>query len=158
MRCLDFHKEKKKALATRLPSYEPLHILIRFVIVSVIAVGILHLISAVLHSMDNSLDQKIPAIFYLVMIFSFNGLAELQIILDNILERFFPIPEKIKLRLIIQVTVGILFLYVTHRVLSSFLLSYVDIPNSKPGIVMGLLRVRKDQSMIIVYALNTMHN
>lgn len=139
MKCLDLHSKKRQALATRLPSYTPANLFIRITIVSLIAVGVLHLISAVMKPLDGYSDEKIPAVFYVVMILSFTVLAELQIILDNILERFFPIPDKIKLRIMIQVAVGILFLIVTHSLVSSYLVAQVDIPNAKPGIMMGLL-------------------
>lgn len=139
MKCLDLHSKKKQALAARLPSYHPLHLLGRFTVVSAIAVGVLQLISSVMEPLEGYPEERIPFVFYVSVILSFNILAELQIVLDNILERFFPIPEKIKLRLTIQIVVGVLFLYVTHHVLSSFLVAKIDIPNSRPGIVMGLL-------------------
>lgn len=139
MKYLDLHIKKRQALATRLPSYSPANLFIRVTIVSLIAVGVLHLISAVMKPLEDYPDEKIPLVLYAVMIISFNVLAELQIVLDNILERFFPIPERIKLRIMIQIAVGILFLIVTHSLVSSFILSLVDIPNAKPGIMMGLL-------------------
>jgi sensor histidine kinase YesM len=139
MKCLELYRKKPQPLATRLPSYSPLSILFRFTIVSVIAIGILHVISLVVEPLDNYPEEKIPYVFYLVTILSFNCLSELQIILDNILERFFPIPEKIKLRILIQIAVGLLFLVITHRIVSSYLVAKVDIPHSKPAIMMGVL-------------------
>ena len=78
----------------RLPSYEPLSIIGRFAIISVIAVLILHFISYVTR-IPEELQVKIPPIIYVVVILAFNAAAELQIILDNILERFLPVPKKL---------------------------------------------------------------
>lgn len=137
MKCLDLHRKRKQTLATRLPSYTPANLLIRITIVSLIAVGVLHLISSIIEK-PIGFEERIPFAFYVIIILTFNIAAEIQIILDNVLERFFPVPEKIKLRLLIQVTVGILFLILVHRLVSNYFIAQITIPNSKAGIYLGL--------------------
>ncbi|QIA06957.1 sensor histidine kinase [Draconibacterium halophilum] len=138
MKCLDLHSPKKQNLATRLPSYEPFSILGRFVIISIIAVLILHFISYVT-LVPKGFDEKIPFVIYLVIILSFNGAAELQIALDNILERFLPVPKKIKLRLFLQIGVGMLFLYVAHRIIMYFVEPKLTLDDSRSGVIMGMI-------------------
>ncbi len=137
MGCINQHKVKER-LAIQLPSYKPLSILIRFVVISVIAIGILHLINATIDSPALS-EQKIPLIFYVIIIVTFNAASELQIALDNLLERFFPIPEKLKLRVIIQFTFGILLLIVAHRVVMFTIEPKLPSAEAKPGIYLGLV-------------------
>jgi sensor histidine kinase YesM len=138
MRCSRLHKKKKQALAVRLPSYKPVNILVRFVIVSLIAVAILHLIVFVF-AKSGWAKEEIPVKTYLITIFSFNALAELQIVFDNIFERFFPVPQKLRLRIFLQLIVAVLFIVLATWVL--FLLSDPKLTDVKarPGVLMGML-------------------
>nr|WP_320020940.1 histidine kinase [uncultured Draconibacterium sp.] len=138
MKCLELHSKKKPTLVMRLPSYEPLSMLGRFVITSIIAVLVIHFISYVT-SIPTEPHVKIPFIIYGVVILAFNTAAELQIILDNILERFLPVPKKIKLRLFLQVTVGILFLYFAHRAIMFFIEPKLTPQESRSGVIMGMI-------------------
>ncbi|MDX8341488.1 histidine kinase [Draconibacterium sp. IB214405] len=138
MKCLDVHSKKKPDLVTRLPGYEPISIFGRFVVISIIAVFILHFIAYVTKVPADS-DVKIPFIIYLVVILAFNAAAELQIILDNILERFLPVPKKVKLRLFLQVAVGIIFLYVAHRGIMYFVEPKLTLADSRAGVIMGMV-------------------
>ncbi len=138
MKCIDLHSKKKQKLVTRLPSYGPVNILVRFAIFSIIAVFVLHFISYVTH-IPTQEDIKIPLVIYVVVIVAFNVAAELQIVLDNILERFLPVPKKIKLRLFLQVTVGILFLYFAHRAIMYFIDPKLGIGESRSGVIMGMI-------------------
>lgn len=122
----------------RLPSYEPVSVLGRFVSVSVIAVLILHFIAYVTHIPSED-DGNVPFVIYVVVILAFNVAAELQIILDNILERFLPVPKKIKLRLFLQVSVGILFLYFAHRMIMYFVEPKLTLQDSRSGVIMGMV-------------------
>ena len=137
MKCLPLHSKKKQELAIRLPSYEPLSILGRFLIISVIAVGILHFISSVI-SLPPGVDDRIPVVIYAIVILAFNAAAELQIILDNILERFLPVPSKIKLRFFLQISVGIIFLVVAHRVIMYFIEPKLTLHESRSGVILGM--------------------
>ncbi|WP_320110475.1 histidine kinase [Draconibacterium orientale] len=138
MKCLELHSKKKPTLAMRLPSYEPLSMLGRFIIVSIIAVLVLHFISYVTH-IPSEEDVKIPLVIYVVVIVAFNVAAELQIVLDNILERFLPIPKKIKLRLFLQISVGILFMVFAHRIIMYFIDPKLGIGESRSGVIMGMV-------------------
>lgn len=137
MRCLDLHNRKKQALAVRLPSYKPLNILVRFVIVSIIAVGILHLIDYVIGPDEN--NEKSIYFYYLIMILAFNIASEFQILLDNILERFLPIPEKLRLRIFLQIVFSFIFLYVALHVLMLIMAPEMDDDGGRPGLFMGLI-------------------
>jgi len=137
MKCLDLHSKKKQALAMRLPSYKPGSILVRFVIISLIAVGVLNLIEFIVGPSENT--NRPVYFYYLVIIISFNVVAEFQIILDNILERFLPVPEKIKLRLAIQLLLGLSVLLLVMKVLMLFIEPQLLEEHSRSGIFMGLL-------------------
>ena len=137
MKCLQFTTKKKPDLAMRLPSYEPMSIIGRFVIISVIAVLILHFISNIMEA-PPQLNEKIPPIIYIVVVLAFNGAAELQIVLDNILERFLPVPRKIKLRLFLQIAVGIIFLVAAHRIIMYFIEPSLSLPDSRPSVILGM--------------------
>jgi LytS/YehU family sensor histidine kinase len=89
--------------------------------------------------MPAELRLKISPIIYVVVILAFNIAAELQIILDNILERFLPVPKKIKLRFFLQISVGILFLYVALRGIMYFVGPKLTLPDSRSGVVMGMV-------------------
>ncbi len=138
MKCLKLNSEKKQALAMRLPSYKPISVFIRFVFISVIAIVLMRFIASVFEKSGWGRDD-IPFKMYLVTIVSFNILAELQIVLDNILERFFPVPQKIRLRIFIQLVFGILFLAITHRCLILFTSPDLVDAKARPGVVMGML-------------------
>ncbi|MCY1721293.1 histidine kinase [Prolixibacteraceae bacterium Z1-6] len=137
MKCLDLHNRKKQALAMRLPSYKPLSILVRFIIVSIIAISVLNLIEFLVGTRGQA--AKPAYYYYVLIIISFNMVAESQIILDNILERFLPVPEKIKLRLAIQFVSGLLVLILVLKVLLRFIEPQLLDASTRPGIFMGLL-------------------
>ncbi|MCK3684819.1 histidine kinase [Maribellus sp. YY47] len=134
---MQLHSKKKQELALRLPSYEPTSIFGRFVIISIISVLILHFIAYVT-KLPPDMEKKIPAIIYIVVIVAFNLAVETQIILDNILERFLPVPKKIKLRLFLQVGVGVLFLIVAHRVIMAVIEPKLVLDNSRSGVILGM--------------------
>jgi len=121
-----------------LPSYRPEIVTARFLMVSAIAVGIIFFISAVV-DVPEEYKENVPKSIYLVTILAFNVAAEFQIILDNILERFLPIPEKIKLRISLQIILGILFLIVAHRVVMMLIGPQLVIAGARVGVVLGMI-------------------
>jgi len=137
MNLLKLHSKKKESLVFRLPSYEPLSVIGRFFIISLIAVLILHLIAYVTQ-LPPEFDRKIPFVIYLVVILAFNAAMELQIVLDNILERFLPVPKKMELRLFLQIGVGILFLLLAHRAIMYFVDPKLTLDESRPGVILGM--------------------
>ncbi|WP_346858789.1 histidine kinase [uncultured Draconibacterium sp.] len=137
MKCLDLHSKKKLALAVRLPSYKPGNVIIRFVIISIIAVGVLNLITFIVGTSEHT--TKPASFYYITIIIAFNLVAEFQIILDTILERFLPVPKKLKLRLAIQLVLGLLVLLLVMKGLMFFIEPELLEEHSRPGIFMGLL-------------------
>lgn len=137
MKCLPLlHHQQKDSLAIRLPSYKPLNILLRFSLISVIAVGILHLMMFFLSKPENGGSSlKI----YLTMIIAFNMAAEIQIILDNVLERLLPVPKKIKLRLFFQIIFGITSLIMMLMIIKSILEPQLSSKEAQSGVFFGLL-------------------
>ncbi len=138
MKCLQLHRKKKTYLALRLPSYAPVNIAIRFAIISLISVMILHFIVLVT-KVPPGADDTIPLSIYVVVIVAFNMAVELQIILDNILERFLPVPTKMKLRLFLQTCVSILFLIFAHRVIMYFVEPELAMEDSRPAVMLGMV-------------------
>ena len=72
MKCLDLYTKRRRALAVRLPSYEPFNILIRMGFASVIAIGALHIITFVV---DPTSTSEKPGWFYYMIIISAYVLA-----------------------------------------------------------------------------------
>lgn len=137
MKCLQLNSKKKDDLILRLPGYEPLSIVIRFVLTSIIAFGVLHFIAAIT-DVPPEIDDRIPFVIYVVVLLAFNLAVELQIVLDNVLERFLPVPTKIKLRLFLQIGVGILFLVAAHRVIMFFVEPKLTLEESRPAVILGM--------------------
>lgn len=136
---MDFIKKykQKKKLAYRLPSYSPFALLLRFTVISIFSVLTLLLIVYAVSDADQIKD--VPAFYYFVIIIAFNVAAEIQIILDNVLERFLPVPNKFRLRLIIQFISAIFFLGLTHKiVMGTFDPSALN-NETRPGVYMGLI-------------------
>ncbi|MCE4566813.1 sensor histidine kinase [Maribellus sp. CM-23] len=131
------NKKEKPDLALRLPSYAAPSVIIRFTVISLIATVILHFIVYVVDG-PSGVNLRIPAVIYVAVIIPFNLAVELQIILDNILERFLPVPTKMKLRFILQISVGFLFLILAHRVIMYFIEPELGGENSRPGVILGM--------------------
>ncbi|WP_346855429.1 histidine kinase [uncultured Draconibacterium sp.] len=105
--------------------------------ISIIAVGVLNLITFIVGTSEHT--TKPVYFYYITIIIAFNLVAEFQIILDNILERFLPVPEKLKLRLAIQLVLGLLLLLLVMKGLMFFIEPQLLEEHSRPGIFMGLL-------------------
>ncbi len=131
------NKKRKPDLALRLPSYAAPSIMIRFTVISLIATLILHFIVYIIDG-PSGVNLRIPAVIYVAVIIPFNLAVELQIILDNVLERFLPVPTKMKLRFILQISVGFLFLILAHRVIMHFIEPELGGENSRPGVILGM--------------------
>jgi len=129
---------KTLTLASRLPSYKPLNVLLRVVITSLISIGLLHLIVYFV-TVPAELSEPIPLNIYLTMILAFLSTAEIQIAVDNLLERLFPIPKRVRLRLSIQILFGLFTLYVVFNLIFQILGPQMINNETKPGVFMGVL-------------------
>jgi len=138
MKYLMPNKKEKHDLEICLPSYKLKNVLIRFAAVNLIAIGVLHFISVIFKTPDG-INGYIPLKIYIVTILGFYLAAELQIVFDNILERFLPVPKKIRLRVILQMSVGIIFIFFAHRILKLFIDPKVLDENTRAGVMIGLL-------------------
>jgi len=131
------HKKKKLPFVYRIPSYEPVSVIGRVVVVSLIAVILVSFITYLIE-LPPDVDKKVPFFIYVVVILAFNLAMELQIVLDNVLERIFPVPTKMKLRVILQINLGIVFLLISHRVIMYFVDPRITIDASRPGVILGM--------------------
>lgn len=129
---------KSSTLASRLPSYKPLNIIIRVVIISIVAICLLHLIVFVISNPAQE-HEPIPIRFYLIFIFAFLISSEIQIALDTLLEKILPIPNKVRLRLSIQIITGLFMLFVVLKVVMSTIDPDSLNEHTGPGVYMGLL-------------------
>ena len=102
---------------SKLPSYTPLAIILRLTITSLIAIIDIKLIMQIV---------EVPGLpgpelkDYLIIIFGFNLLSESNIFMDHVLERFLPVPEKIKLRFTVQTFISILLIFSVHHLIKWF--------------------------------------
>lgn len=97
-------KNSELHFISRLSDYSLRSILIRLSLVS--ATGFLLLLFSV--KIAGEPEVHITAIHYLQVVFIFNIISEINVLLDHLGERFFPIPEKIKWRVVIHFTVSIM--------------------------------------------------
>ncbi|MBI9063947.1 MAG: histidine kinase [Marinilabiliaceae bacterium] len=101
---------------SRLPTYTATNTLIRIVLVGL--VGTLFLILAT--NVTSEMELAIPFSIYVRVIITFIILSECNVIFDNIAERFFPIPERIKTRVflhfVISLTIGFLSILYFDRI------------------------------------------
>ncbi len=129
-------KHETNYFISKLPTYEPWSVFIRIAIVSVIGVLTVRFFADVTNV---PLDKFVLA-DYLKIIVSFNVLSESIIITDMILEKFLPIPEKLKLRMIGQTILSIilstLIYYVSMAVMEHSNLED-EIPESMRRLSMG---------------------
>ncbi len=113
---------------TELPSYAPISIVIRFIFVSLIGVLSLQLIVSAFSDISIPHKEGPNLKDYIFVIVAYNLLSELQIVLDNILERFFPIPNKIKIRVILAFCLNIVLIPVVYNIIKTFAPHDHDIP------------------------------
>ena len=137
MNYLRIHSKKEQPPTLGLLSYKPWSVVARLVFVSLFAVSLVHLIAYVTNP-PPELGKTIPGNIYLVVILAFNLAVELQIVVDNLLERILPVPNKVKLRIFLQVAVGILFLVLSHRVIMFFVEPKLSAEDSRPGVILGM--------------------
>lgn len=122
--------------AENLPSYKPLPILLRIGIISLVAVVVLISIAALIG--ENGLHSKIPAKYFVFIITIYIALTESQILFDNILEKIFPVPNKIRLRLTIQLIAGILFMFFAIKGVTALIdEKFLDNVKSPSGFYLG---------------------
>lgn len=133
------------SLRQRIPNYTSYSILFRVLFNSLIAVLIVQfMVYAVKNSTPEALTKEAPEfIDYLRVILYFNLLSEIQIVVDVILEYFFPIPKKIKIRIALQIFLGLLLIVVFVQVMTNFNHEYAEILKTAYflGIVLGLVFV-----------------
>jgi hypothetical protein len=96
---------KNLLFISKLPSYTLKHTLIRILLVGF--TGFLFLFIAVNFSPNNNLE--ITSIIYLRVILIFIIGSEINVLIDNMAEHFFPIPEKIGLRIAMHLLFSVLF-------------------------------------------------
>lgn len=104
----------------RITNYSPSSILFRILFNSVVAILIVKLMLLVVEGSIpvELLPQKHGPIWpvYLRVILFFNVLSELIIIADIVLEYFFPIPKKIRLRVLLQFTLSLVLIVLMMNV------------------------------------------
>ena len=89
---------------SRLSDYSLRSIVIRIAMVS--AVGLLFLFLAINIAGDG--EVKVTALEYIQVVLIFNIITEINVLIDHLAERFLPIPEKIKLRVVLHFTISLL--------------------------------------------------
>ncbi len=97
-------KESELHFISRLPTYTLKNTLIRVLMVSV--VGILFLLLATNVTLE--IDLNVPLHIYFQVIVVFVILSEANVLFDNLAERFFPIPEKIKSRILLHFAISVI--------------------------------------------------
>ncbi len=111
---------KELKFISELSCYKPRSILFRIGAVSAVALAFM-LVSTFLFI---ETWGQIPIGQYIRVVIVFNILTEANVLLDNFSERFFPIPSKIKIRVllhfILSLTIGFLAIFYFERQLHSF--------------------------------------
>lgn len=95
---------KQLDFISSLSSYRVRSILFRIGSVSLVALAFM-LIAA---NLITGYGVRIPPIQYLKVVILFNIVTELNVLLDNLSERYFPIPSKIKTRVVLHILLSLL--------------------------------------------------
>ncbi len=137
------HKVLGNQFIAKIPRYSPYSVIFRFAVVSIIGILAMQFLVFLMEPMTEMIHDKPRIKDYIIIIFTFNLLAESNIIIDYILERFFPIPEKIRLRLIIQTIVGILLIVAVFTLVQLLTPEYRHVARESftPAVAMGLVFV-----------------
>jgi sensor histidine kinase YesM len=136
----------------KVPSYSPFSILVRVALVSIVGILVMQFIVFLVGPIPEIADQKPRFKDYLLIIFTFNLLAESNIILDMILEKYLPIPEKIRFRLTIQSFLVILLIVAVYHLVQFLFPEYKEIGRGafSPAVAMGLIFVNTISTGLIL--------
>ncbi len=147
----------KATFKTRLPNYTVLSILIRVLFNSLVAVLIIQFMIFVIEdALPVSFPKEGPKFYdYLRVILYFNLLSEGQIIVDYILEYFFPIPKKIKLRIFLQTLISIVLIIIVFQLMTSFSKEYEETAKvaNYLGVALGLVFVTLISTSLLIMRL-----
>ena len=124
------------SIVRNITSYRPGFIILRFLIISVVAVGILHFIVALVPEPENL--RRPLTIHYIIVIIAFSLTGEVQILLDLILEKNLPVPNKIRIRLGIQLIGGVIVLMIIHSIVMMIASNLIS-GESRLGVYLGLM-------------------
>ena len=110
-------ENKQLQYISQLSSYEPKSILFRLVSVSAVAL----LFMFIAQILVVSKDVNIPVLHYVQVVLLFNIISESNVLLDNVSERYLPIPRLVILRavlhLLLSLTIGgVAIVYFQHRI------------------------------------------
>ncbi|MBI9052427.1 MAG: histidine kinase [Bacteroidales bacterium] len=141
-----------KEFIAKLPSYSISSILLRFTVASIIGILSIRFIILVAEPAPELVEQGPRIKDYLLIIFAFNLLSESNIILDIILERFLPIPEKTKFRLGIHSFAGITLLVAVFQMTKLLFPEYEQVGKETflLAIAMGLIFVNTLSTSLIL--------
>ena len=89
---------------SRLSAYTLKSVIIRVSLVS--GVGLLFLFLAIKFAGDKSI--RVTGLEYMQVVLIFNIISESNVLIDHLAERFFPIPEKLSLRVVVHVFVSLI--------------------------------------------------
>jgi len=134
----------------KLPSYSLGSVLVRFTAISIVGVLVMQFILLITEVPPQAQGPRFKD--YLLLIFSFNLLAELNIVIDIILEKFLPIPEKIRLRLSIHSFVGISLIITVFLLVKQLFPEYKQVEKGPTMLViaMGLVFVNAISTSLIL--------
>jgi hypothetical protein len=107
-----YHRSKVLGRLGSLSGYTPWSVLFRFSIVSVVSILLL-IIGLHVSTDPNEIQQNINWVVYLKVAIVFNLLTEGNVLIDNVFERFYPIPKKIDLRVLANFLFSSLFGFFT---------------------------------------------
>lgn len=141
-----------KEFVAKLPSYSPLSMLIRFTVVSIAGIIAIRFIVLVADPLPELIEIGPRLKDYLFIIFAFNLLGEANIVLDMILEKFLPIPEKIKFRLAIHSFAGITLIVAVFQLTKLLFPEYEQVGKAPflLAVAMGLIFVNMVSTSLIL--------
>ena len=134
---MDFlkHKDKKLKFTTRLPNYSLGSILFRIGIHAITAYLIIQFMASL---NGHVLHKEIGFLEYFKVFTYFLILSESQILFDILFEKFFPIPKKIRLRLIVQSIIGILLIIIVFQIASHFSIRQSGVPKTNVYLALAI--------------------
>lgn len=150
-------KTQNKNFGLAILVYKPLPMLFRILFNSLIAILIVQFIIYVIKDTGTIaiLEEGPKIIDYLRIILFFNLLGESLIITDLVLEKFFPIPKRIKLRIFLQTLIGLILIVIVFNLMTSIDPSAEKITRTTYflGVALGLVFVTLISTSLLILRL-----
>ncbi|MDW7693372.1 histidine kinase [Flammeovirgaceae bacterium SG7u.111] len=128
--------KKRPVICDITTKYTPVSILLRFVVVSVIAILSIEFIDR--SNLEFTGKDDATLLHYVIITIAYYILSEGLIVIDNVLEYFFPIPIRLRLRIAIQFLLTLLLIVLVYLFTEVIAFSYFHLIVHQSAFYMGI--------------------